>query len=78
MNPGKRKSANRAARSPRKRFRVGDRVKIRFGGSPIIATVIEDRGMIGVGGRQLIRVKAALEFSYPVEFEVASDEVQAA
>ena len=40
---------------------VGALVKLRLGSSEVVATVVEDRGPIGVGGRHLWRVKFLLE-----------------
>jgi hypothetical protein len=39
------------------RLRVGNRVRFSFAGKRIRAVVIEDRGNIGVGGRQLVAIK---------------------
>ena len=38
-------------------FRVGDKVKVRFGNGRTPARIIEDRGPIGVKGRRLVRVQ---------------------
>jgi hypothetical protein len=35
------------------RFRVGDRVRVPFGGESIEATIVEDRGNLGVGGMRI-------------------------
>ena len=46
-----------ATRLQKKRpFRIGDRVRLRFGNRTLTGTVVEDRGRIGVGGRQLFRI----------------------
>jgi hypothetical protein len=37
-------------------FRVGDKVYIQLFGNKRTARIIEDRGRIGIGGRQLLRV----------------------
>lgn len=39
------------------RLRVGDTVRVTYRGLLCDGTVVEDRGDIGVGGRQLIRVR---------------------
>jgi hypothetical protein len=39
------------------RFRVGDRVQFDILSGPVIATVTEDRGRIGMRGRRLYRVE---------------------
>ena len=38
------------------KFRIGDRVRLSFGNRTVTGTVVEDRGRIGVGGRQLFRI----------------------
>jgi len=42
----------------------------------VIATVLEDRGRIGVGGEQLLRVRIALDETHFREVEVAAAEVR--
>ena len=37
-------------------FAVGGKVYVQFGTKKRLATIIEDRGTIGVGGRRLLRV----------------------
>ena len=37
-------------------FRIGDKVRLNFGNRTVTGTVVEDRGRIGVGGRQLFRI----------------------
>jgi hypothetical protein len=37
-------------------FRVGDRVRVPFGGGFVEATVIEDHGNLGMGGKRLYSV----------------------
>lgn len=53
-----------------KRLKIGDRVRINWGGKKRRATVIEDRGDIGVGGRQLVTVRVGKDgepFTMPAE-----------
>jgi hypothetical protein len=38
-------------------FRVGDRVRIPFGTESIEATIVEDRGNLGVGGTRIYGVR---------------------
>jgi hypothetical protein len=40
----------------RTHIRIGDKVRLRFGNRTVTGTVVEDRGRIGVGGRQLFRI----------------------
>ncbi len=42
-------------------FRVGDRVRLLWGVTPVEATVVEDRGNLGVGGRRVYRIRVHLE-----------------
>lgn len=44
------------SQSGARRFRVGDKVSFRIAGRRRVARIIEDRGHIGRGGRQLLRV----------------------
>lgn len=37
-------------------MRVGDRVRLTFGSHEVFADVIEDRGNLGVRGRQILRI----------------------
>ena len=52
-----------AAKSQKKGpgFRIGDKVRLNFGNRTVTGTVVEDRGRIGVGGRQLFRVVVKTE-----------------
>jgi hypothetical protein len=59
---------------PSRKLQVGDRVGLRLGVSDVSARIVEDRGHIGVNGRQLIRVELEgppnedrLEFELPAE-----------
>jgi hypothetical protein len=52
------------------RFKVGDRVRFRFGGNLLTVKVVEDLGSIGVGGQQLVRVEVPLESTSPHVFDV--------
>lgn len=51
-------------------FKVGDRVQFKLGAHHVVGTVIEDRGRIGVGGRQLVRVEVELDSTFLREFEI--------
>lgn len=54
------------------RYRVGDRVMVRFGARDVVAEVIEDRGPIGHGGEQIVRVSMPLDDDETFEFEVSA------
>lgn len=56
-------------------FLVGDRVKLKMGISDVVGCVIEDRGHIGVGGRQLLRVEVG-GGETATSFEVNADDLQ--
>lgn len=59
-------------------LRVGDRVRFHYGDHDVVAIIVEDRGNIGRGGRQLPRVRADLGRGEEDEFEVAAEDVRAA
>jgi hypothetical protein len=66
-----------SASPPQRRLRVGDRVAFSFIGRAIEATVVEDRGDIGVGGRQLVRIRMFSEMDdYDREFEMPAEELR--
>jgi hypothetical protein len=53
------------------RIEVGEWVLVPFGGDPLEAQVVEDRGNLGYKGRRLLRVAVPTEEGgEPVEFEV--------
>jgi hypothetical protein len=59
--------------------KVGSKVKLTFGGREVVATVIEDRGPLGVGGRRLLRVRLDIEAGgEPIEFELPAADVRVA
>ena len=51
-------------------FKVGDRVRFKLGGHQVVGRVVEDRGFIGVDGRQLVRVEVEVDPTYLREFEL--------
>lgn len=57
---------------------VGAIVKFMFGGQEVQATVVEDRGHVGAGGRHILRVRLEIEASDPIEFEVRAEDVRIA
>jgi hypothetical protein len=52
------------------RFQVGDWVSLFFGPQRVKAKVIEDRGLLGVGGRRIYRVSLAFDPDEPMIFEM--------
>jgi hypothetical protein len=59
-------------------YRVGDSVKLKLGARDVVATVIEDRGLIGHGGEQVVRVATPADSTYHGEFEVSASLVSPA
>ena len=59
-------------------FRVGDRVRVRFGPQSPIGTIVEDRGFLGSGGRRLFGVKVEFDRTNTFYMEVPEDELTAA
>jgi hypothetical protein len=55
---------------------VGTIVRVQWPASTMDAEVIEDRGYLGRGGRQIVRVRALEETDLPSDFEVPSEEVE--
>ena len=63
----------------KKMLHVGAKVRFSFGGSDVVATVIEDRGPLGVGGAQVLRVRLPVAGTDEVmEFEVLATDVSVA
>ena len=63
----------------KKHFAIGSKIRFKLGGRDVVATVIEDRGYLGVGGAQLLRVRLQVSGTDEVlEFEVPATEVRAA
>lgn len=59
---------------------LGTRVRVHFPGAVLDAEVVEDRGFIGVGGRQIVVVRVLGETYFPreMEFPVAELEIVSA
>jgi hypothetical protein len=56
---------------------VGSRVKLIFGLNEVTATVIEDRGNVGKGGRRLLRVRLDMPDTVdPIELEVPVEDLR--
>ena len=67
---------SRPRSKPVRPFLVGDRVYIRLFGNRRTALIIEDRGRIGIGGRQLLRVVYTGSLGYvPEPFEIPAADV---
>jgi hypothetical protein len=68
----------RASRKLSGRFRVGDWVSLDYGLRKITAQVVEDRGLLGVHGRRLYRVRPMPSRGESFDFELAEEELEAA
>ena len=55
--------------------KVGDVVRFPFGGYPLLADVIEIRGNLGVGGREIIRIMPRHEY-LDEPWEMPTEEVE--
>jgi hypothetical protein len=65
-----------APRPRRNPIRVGDTVILDWGKQQVRAVVVEDRGHIGVGGRQILRIRRLLRDDDPdLTYEVPAEEV---
>lgn len=68
----------RAARTQDHSYKVGDRVKMDWGGHEIEGTVVEDRGNLGVGGRRILRVHFKFDEYDEDTFEVPAEDLHPA
>ena len=68
------------ARNPsKKRLAVGTKLRFKLGGRDVVATIIEDRGSLGIGGAQILRVRMQVSGTDEViDFEVPATEVRTA
>jgi hypothetical protein len=57
-------------------IRVGDHVRFQYGKYTVIGTITEDRGPIGMKGRNLYRIFCALEPEYSFEIELPAAEFE--
>jgi hypothetical protein len=60
------------------RFRVGDWVSFPYGSRQESAQIIEDRGLLGVHGRRLYRVRLGIDQEDPTTFEMPEENLEAA
>ena len=60
-------------------FHVGDEVKFSFGRRKVKGVIVEDRGRIGAGGRQLLRIVVQMEPNEETMiFEMPAEEIEIA
>ena len=71
-------TSRKVIRTRTRSFKVGDRVRFRFGMSRATGVIIEDRGCLGVGGRRLYAVRARIDPYNDTVLELRADEIQAA
>jgi hypothetical protein len=69
----------RASAKPRK-LKVGDRVWFQYVTERLRGVIIEDRGPIGAGGRQLVTIRAMLDRTtgHEIVFEMPAEELHRA
>lgn len=62
---------------PRSELRTGDHVSFNIGPTRVHARVIEDRGHLGKGGRQIVRLEVTQDFEpgEPQRFEMPAEEL---
>jgi hypothetical protein len=60
------------------RFKKGDRVRFRWGPQSPEGEIVEDRGPIGMGGRQLYRIKFDIGSNQVMFTELSEEEMTAA
>src|SRR5437868_13568733 len=65
-------------RTKRPKIRVGDWVTLPYGGRPIFALIIEDRGPLGVNRRRLYRIRLDRDSTEPDTFELPEDKMEKA
>jgi hypothetical protein len=66
------------ATDSQRRLAVGEHVKIAFGAHEYVGRIVEDRGFIGVRGRQLVRVETYLPHDEVITLEVPAEELSEA
>jgi len=70
--------ARQAATREDQQYRVGDRVRMDWGGHEIEGTIVEDRGDLGVGGRRILRVHFKFDEYDESTFEVPAADLRPA
>jgi hypothetical protein len=55
---------------------LGTHVRVHFPGAVLDAEVVEDRGFIGIGGRQIVVVRTLKETYFPREMEFPIAELE--
>jgi hypothetical protein len=68
------RKGHRSAASPL--FKIGDRVSVQLGSRTSPGTIVEDRGLLGFGGRRLFRVKVDFDPPNVTFIEMPEDELK--
>jgi hypothetical protein len=55
---------------------VGDRVQFKLAGRTVSGTIVEDRGNLGVGGRQIVSIRAKRGREADMVVEIPAEEVK--
>jgi hypothetical protein len=55
------------------RMKVGTKVRFQVGARRYVGMIVEDLGLIGVNGRQIVRIEVQLDPTYVREFEVPTE-----
>lgn len=71
-------ATSRSKQRKRARLRVGDRVSFQFGLDQVRGTIIEDRGNLASGGKQLLRVRVRRSDADDLIIELPADQLEAA
>ena len=61
-----------------KKFKVGDRVRFKMSIYEHTGTIVEDRGPLGAGGRNIYGIRAFLDVGLERVFELAEDALERA
>jgi hypothetical protein len=63
----------------KKRIAVGSKVRFKLGGRDVLAVVVEDRGLLGVGGEQVWRVQVRVSgIDEVMDFELPASDLRIA
>jgi hypothetical protein len=57
-------------------YRVGDRVKFLFGRHKLGGVIVEDRGLLGYGGKRLYRVEFSIDPGDSWAVELPAEEIE--
>jgi hypothetical protein len=72
----KMETTQKKTRKAPRRWRVGDRIRFRFGASTLTGVIVEDRGPLAAGGQRLYSIRAMINYTESV-FELSADKLMA-